>query len=130
MTDPTAIVTMATAHSAGDQSQRAAGTATYATRSSAPNAATLVQAAMKPVTGVGAPWYTSGVQVWNGAAPTLNSSPTASRATPSSKYLSDASWESSRRRRLSPHSRYSGSESTSRATNIVSRSSAAGNSSM
>ena len=38
--------------------------------------------------------------------------------------------ESSRRRRASPHSRYSGSESTSSATNIVSRSLAAGNSSM
>src|SRR3954453_21976984 len=32
----------------------------------APNAATLVQAAMKAVTGVGAPWYTSGVQEWKG----------------------------------------------------------------
>ena len=50
----------------------------------APNAATLVQAAMKPVTGVGAPWYTSGVQEWNGAAPTLNSSPTAIKPTPAS----------------------------------------------
>ena len=27
---------------------------------------------MKPVTGVGAPWYTSGVHMWNGAADTLN----------------------------------------------------------
>ena len=41
-----------------------------------------------------------------------------------------ASCESSRRRRASPHSRYSGSESTSSATNIVSRSFAAGNSIM
>jgi hypothetical protein len=24
------------------------------------------------VTGVGAPWYTSGAQIWNGAADTLN----------------------------------------------------------
>src|ERR1017187_7003040 len=28
------------------------------------------------VTGVGAPWYTSGAQIWNGAADTLNPSPT------------------------------------------------------
>jgi len=36
------------------------------------------------VTGVGAPWYTSGVQTWNGTAATLNASPTSSRATPAS----------------------------------------------
>lgn len=44
--------------------------------------------------------------------------------------MSAASWESRRRRRASPHSRYSGSESTSSAMNMVSRSSEAGNSSM
>src|SRR4051812_47471958 len=64
MIEPTAIVMIATAQRMGDQSHRASGTATYATRNSAPNAATFVQAAMKPVTGVGAPWYTSGVQTW------------------------------------------------------------------
>ncbi|CFE47070.1 Uncharacterised protein [Mycobacterium tuberculosis] len=37
---------------------------------------------MNPVIGVGAPWYTSGIQEWNGTAPTLNSRPTASSATP------------------------------------------------
>ena len=41
-----------------------------------------------------------------------------------------ASCESRRRRRASPHSRYSGSDSTSSATNMVSRSLDAGNSSM
>ena len=41
-----------------------------------------------------------------------------------------ASCESSRRRRASPHSRYSGSDSTSSATNMVSRSLEAGNSIM
>ena len=49
---------------------------------------------------------------------------------PSRKYFMAASCDSRRRRRASPHSRYSGSESTSSATNIVSRSLAAGNSSM
>ena len=34
--------------------------------------------------GVGAPWYVSGVQEWNGTAPTLNSRPTSSRPTPTS----------------------------------------------
>jgi hypothetical protein len=49
---------------------------------------------------------------------------------PSRKYLSAASWLISRRLRASPHSRYSGSDSTSRATNIVRKSLAAGNSIM
>ena len=49
---------------------------------------------------------------------------------PSRKYFIAASCDSRRRRRASPQSRYSGSDSTSRATNIVSRSLAAGNSSM
>ncbi len=49
---------------------------------------------------------------------------------PSRKYFIEASCDSRRRRRDSPHSRYSGRESTSSATNIVSRSLDAGNSSM
>ena len=47
---------------------------------------------------------------------------------PSRKYFIAASWLSSRRRRARPHSRYSGSESTSSATNMVSRSPDAGKS--
>jgi hypothetical protein len=39
---------------------------------------------MKPVIGVGAPWYTSGVHMWNGTAPTLNSRPANSRTVPTS----------------------------------------------
>ena len=39
---------------------------------------------MNAVTGVGAPWYTSGVHTWNGTAATLNPSPTSSSATPAS----------------------------------------------
>lgn len=53
---PPSIVTMATAHMTGRRSQARPGSATYSRRSSAPNAATFVAAAMKPVTGVGAPW--------------------------------------------------------------------------
>ncbi len=49
---------------------------------------------------------------------------------PSRKYFMAASCDSRRRRRASPHSRYSGSDSTSSATNMVSRSLAAGNSSI
>ena len=40
----------------GSMSSRDRSKATYSTRSSPPNAATLVQAAMNAVTGVGAPW--------------------------------------------------------------------------
>lgn len=53
---PPSIVTIAMAHITGRQSQLRPGRTTYSRRSSAPNAATLVAAAMKPVTGVGAPW--------------------------------------------------------------------------
>ena len=49
---------------------------------------------------------------------------------PSRKYFSDASWDSRRRRLASPERTYSGSESTSRATNRVSRSPAPAKSSM
>ena len=54
----------------------------------------------------------------------------AEEKAPSRKYFMAASCESRRRRRASPHSRYSGSDSTSSATNMVSRSFAAGNSSI
>jgi hypothetical protein len=55
-TAPTTIVIAAIAQSPSDQSQRLALTPTYVTRRITPNAASLVQAAMKPVIGVGAPW--------------------------------------------------------------------------
>src|SRR6266511_2682170 len=169
-TAPTAIEVIATAHISGRQSHAVVLNPTYSTRSTAPNAATFVQAAISAVTGVGAPWYTSGVQVWNGATPALNSSPITSMASPrnsrvslrsepdaarstsgrltepanpyssatpyrknadanapSRKYLTAASWDSSRRRRASPASRYSGRLSTSSATNISSRLFDAGN---
>ena len=38
---------------------------------------------MNAVTGVGAPWYTSGVHMWNGAAATLKPRPTSNSAIPS-----------------------------------------------
>ena len=45
-------------------------------------AASLVAADMKAVTGVGAPWYTSGVHWWNGAIEILKARPTATMPTP------------------------------------------------
>src|SRR3954466_6391005 len=53
-------------------------------------AAALVATAMKVVTGVGAPWYTSGVQVWNGATEALKASPASARAMPVSSSGSSA----------------------------------------
>ena len=45
---------------------------------------------MKDVTVVGAPWYTSGVHMWNGAAETLNASPARIIAMPVAKSGSSA----------------------------------------
>jgi hypothetical protein len=39
--------------------------------------------ARKAVTGVGAPWYTSGTQIWNGNAPILNATPERTSTMPS-----------------------------------------------
>jgi hypothetical protein len=61
------------------------------TRTRAANAATLVATLMNVVTDVGAPWYTSGVQEWNGAADTLNANPMNSSSTPASSSGSTAS---------------------------------------
>src|SRR5947199_5313793 len=44
-------------------------------RSRTTNAAVFVAADMNAVTEVGAPWYTSGVHMWKGAAEILNMSP-------------------------------------------------------
>src|SRR3954454_21433134 len=161
-TAPTSMVRIAIVPITGSMLHWASPKATYSTRSRAPKAATLVQAAISAVTGVGAPWYTSGVQTWNGTAAILNSSATETMArplnsssedvvgfcaaawmapkrtdeakpyssampkmknadanAPSRKYLSAASWLMSRRRRASAHSRYSGNENTSSATNMV-----------
>ena len=51
-------------------------------RASRANAAVFTPAAMKAVTGVGAPSYTSGVQAWNGTAATLKATPAATRPRP------------------------------------------------
>src|SRR5690606_2852852 len=87
-TAPIAMDTIATAHNTPRHSQLVASNATVSTRRMPPNAATLVHAAMNAVTGVGAPWYTSGVQVWNGPTEPLNSRPTISRPRPANSRVS------------------------------------------
>src|SRR3954452_19290127 len=52
-----------------------AGNAVTRTRNVTTRAAVFVAAAMNAVTGVGAPSYTSGVHMWNGAADALKASP-------------------------------------------------------
>ena len=56
--------------------------AVKAKRHRAKKAAALTPLAMKAVTGVGAPWYTSGLQEWKGTAAILNSKPTTIKITP------------------------------------------------
>ena len=68
----------------GVQSHVSGWNATSRTRISARNAATFVAADMNAVTGVGAPWYTSGVHWWNGTADTLNPNPIARKTNASS----------------------------------------------
>ena len=53
------------------------------TRTIIAKAAALVPTDMNAVTGMGAPWYTSGVHMWNGAADTLKAKPTPIRTMPS-----------------------------------------------
>ena len=82
--------------------------------------ATFVAAPMKAVTEVGAPWYTSGVHWWNGAAETLKPRPARIIAIPVTKSGSSApvaSWiaenPSRRWRRRRVRSRRAGSRSRS-----------------
>ena len=83
-TEPTTSDSTASTQMTGRQSSRWNGSAITSTRSIAANAAALPADAMNAVTGDGAPWYTSGVHTWNGAAATLNPRPTISRAMPAS----------------------------------------------
>src|SRR5438067_13778481 len=83
-TEPTTRLSTASAQMTGCQSTCELPNAEYATRRSAAKPAALAAAAMNPVTGVGEPWYTSGVHMWNGTAATLKPSPTASIASAAS----------------------------------------------
>src|ERR687891_2930005 len=57
------------------QMSLSSGNAVTRIRSVITSAAVFVAADMNAVTEVGAPWYTSGVHMWNGAAETLKPSP-------------------------------------------------------
>ena len=61
----------------------AAGNASIRIRTSAAKAAAFTPVAMKPLTGVGEPSYTSGAHMWNGTAETLKPMPMSSSPRPS-----------------------------------------------
>src|SRR5512142_2447408 len=79
---PTIMVSAERAARTGVRSADSDGKASANTRSSAANPAIFAPAAMNAVTAEGAPWYTSGVHMWNGTAATLNPSPTMMSAAP------------------------------------------------
>src|SRR5262245_40218151 len=81
---PTTIDRAASTQTTGVQSHVIGWNATSRTRISAMKAATFVAADMYAVTGVGAPWYTSGVHMWKGTDETLNANATARNANASS----------------------------------------------
>src|SRR5581483_6216602 len=81
-TDPTTMVSTASTQIRGRQLSTCDGNADSRMRNSAAKPAVLATAAMNPVAGVGAPWYTSGVHHWNGTAATLNPRPTMRKAVP------------------------------------------------
>src|SRR3982751_6961222 len=68
---PRTMVIAASHQTATCQRVYAPPNASIHTRRNAANAAAFTAAAMYPVIGVGAPSYTSGVHIWNGAAATL-----------------------------------------------------------
>src|ERR1017187_8802517 len=63
-------------HTSGSRPQQPGSNAGMKSRRNTAKAAALGPVERNAVTGVGAPWYTSGAQIWNGAADTLNPSPT------------------------------------------------------
>src|SRR5262245_20914608 len=91
ITFPRIIVKAAISQIAEAQRSWMEGKADKNTRNSTANPAAFGPTDMNPVTGVGAPSYTSGVQMWNGAAATLKQSAMSINAAESSTRLSGAS---------------------------------------
>src|SRR6266702_4637214 len=76
---PPMMVRIVIVRTTGSQSGLTGNRTTSKTRAKATIAAALVATDIKPVTGAGAPSYTSGVHAWNGIAETLKAIPTVSR---------------------------------------------------
>ena len=81
-TEPTSNVMAAMANTIGCQSSWYWASPRWNTRRSPTKPATFTPEAIQATLGLGAPWYTSGAQKWNGTAATLNPKPTRRRADP------------------------------------------------
>ena len=77
---PIVMVSAASTHTSGPYTRSAVGNATKITRISATNPAAFDDTDKNAVTGVGAPSYVSGAQVWNGTADTLKAKPEITKA--------------------------------------------------
>src|SRR5271157_3609148 len=77
---PMVIESSAEHHTSGSHPPPIGANAVMKIRRNTANAAALGPADRNAATGVGAPWYTSGAHIWNGAADTLNPSPTNTSA--------------------------------------------------
>src|SRR5690349_1814756 len=73
---PIVMERIAEVHTSGSQLGAIGPNEVMKIRRNTANAAAFGPADRNAVTGVGAPWYTSGAQIWNGEADTLNASPT------------------------------------------------------
>src|SRR5215216_5635664 len=78
---PTVIVMKASTPKRTDHSALIPGSAPLKMRSTTANPAAFEPTEKNAVAGVAAPWYTSGVQSWNGAAAILKPSPATSMVT-------------------------------------------------
>src|SRR5262245_59286645 len=81
MTLPTVIVRADSTQTSGPYTPSAVGKAMKITAIRATNPAAFADTDRKAVTGVGAPSYVSGAQVWNGTADTLKANPAMTNAT-------------------------------------------------
>src|SRR5437763_1118778 len=73
---PMVIENSAESQTSGSQPAATGWNAIVKIRRNTANAAALGPAERNPEIGAGAPWYTSGAQIWNGAPETLNARPT------------------------------------------------------
>src|SRR5262245_24703985 len=81
ITLPTVIGRADSTHTSGPYTSPGVGKAMKITAIRAKNPAAFADTDRKAVTGVGAPSYVSGAQVWNGTADTLNANPATMNAT-------------------------------------------------
>src|SRR5215831_20599164 len=77
---PMVIESSADIHTSGSQPRPIGSKAVRKMRRKTAKAAAFGPAERNAATGVGAPWYTSGAQIWKGETDTLNPKPTNIRA--------------------------------------------------